>query len=53
MEKIPNAVLWEQIASFKDSIPKVFAQKIDFEKKKFLRNYLAPLYAIYSDICID
>ena len=36
MEKIPNAVWWEHIASFKNSIPKIYSQRIDFEGKKFV-----------------
>ena len=36
MEKIPNAVWWEQIASFKNSIPKIYSQSISLTGKKFV-----------------
>ena len=36
MEKMPNAVWWEQIASFKNSIPRIYSQRIDFMNKKFV-----------------
>lgn len=36
MDKLPNAVWWEQIASFKNTIPFIYSQKINFEGKKFV-----------------
>lgn len=35
-KKIPNALWWERIASFKDFVPRLAAQKIDFRGKKFV-----------------
>lgn len=32
----PNAIWWEKIASFKNSIPKIYSQKIDVVGKKFV-----------------
>ncbi len=36
MDRLPNAVWWEQIASFKNSIPKIYVQSINLTGKKFV-----------------